>query len=177
MRCSTLSGGNGLRKNPTNGRLVPTRHAMKASDHDSLVHHLFEHDMLVTHAKHRQPVISFAELLLPLPASRKLWLAPDAVTWQSLYADVHSECTVVDLSLHHVSAEEDLPLHLFNGYDKALLVGMKLCAIAAQVWDYQQMRSLSSGHSTSSDPSSELWTQARLQKLYFTSKQIYLDHY
>ena len=147
------------------------------TDHHSLVHHLFEHDMLVTHAKHRQPVISFAELLVPLPASRKLWLAPDAGTWQSLYASLHSESALVDLSVYYISAEEDLPLHLFNGYDKTLLVGMKLCAIAAQVWDYQQMRSLSSGQGASSDPSSELWTQARLQKLYVSSLQSHLYHH
>lgn len=121
--------------------------------------------MLVAHAKHRQPVVSFAELLLPLPASLDLWLARDATAWQAIYVHSQAEASSVDPSVHRLSAEEDLALSLFKGYDKTVLVGMKLCAIAAQVWDYQQMRSLSSLLRGSADPSSELWTQARLQKL------------
>lgn len=130
-----------------------------------LVHHLFEHDMLVTHAKHRQPVMSFAELLLPLPASRDLWLAPDAEAWLSLYTHSQAETGSFDISVHYLSTEDRLAGALFGGYDKKLLVGMKLSAIAAQVWTYQQMRSLSGGSRASADPSSELWTQARLQYL------------
>lgn len=121
--------------------------------------------MLVTHAKHRQPIISFAELMLPLPASRELWLAPDPISWQSSYSRIQPDFGPHEASVHRVSAEEDLHLSILHGRDRALVVGMKLCSIAAQVWNYQQMRSLSTSGCVSADPSNELWTQARLQKL------------
>lgn len=121
--------------------------------------------MLVTYAKHRQPVMSFAELMLPLPASREIWLAPDATSWRLSYAECQSNIDASEVSVRRMSAEEELSSLLFSGRDRGILVTMKLCAIAAQVWDYQQMRSLSSSGSVSADPSSELWAQARLQKL------------
>jgi hypothetical protein len=145
--------------------IAQVRSSSGFADMSSLVYHLFEHDILVAHAKGRQPLISYAELSLPLPASRELWLAPDASSWHALHLQLVPEMNRSEVSGHGLAAHEELPLTVFDGRDKAIVVGTKLCTIAAQVWDYQQVRSLSSGSTAVSDASSELWAQARLQKL------------
>jgi hypothetical protein len=50
-----------------------------------LVFHIFQHDAWTSMALLVNPIISYAELSLPLPCPQDLWLAPDAETWQSIY--------------------------------------------------------------------------------------------
>ena len=51
----------------------------------SLVFYIFQHDVQMSMALLTNPLISYAELLLPLPATQSLWLALDAESWKSIW--------------------------------------------------------------------------------------------
>ncbi|OCL05228.1 hypothetical protein AOQ84DRAFT_345070 [Glonium stellatum] len=50
-----------------------------------LVFYAFQHDSQTSMALLTNPIISYAELLLPLPDTRSLWMAADAETWKSIW--------------------------------------------------------------------------------------------
>jgi hypothetical protein len=50
-----------------------------------LVFHIFLHDSQVMLTQLKPPLISSAQLLLPVPAARELWLAPTAQAWRTAY--------------------------------------------------------------------------------------------
>ncbi|KAL1957491.1 hypothetical protein VTO42DRAFT_5954 [Malbranchea cinnamomea] len=50
-----------------------------------LVFHLFQHDAQVSMALSNNPLISYAEMHLPLPAPRELWLADTAARWKEVF--------------------------------------------------------------------------------------------
>lgn len=128
------------------------------SDMRSLIHHIFEHDMLSTFAKQRQPVMSLAEMALPLPASSKLWLAPDPESWRASYLGRPETI----LPSRQVFADEELTSDVQANIDKKAAMTMKLCGLASQIWDHNQQVIITS---SSTDASDHLWSQARHQKL------------
>ncbi|KAK2785073.1 hypothetical protein FQN53_007966 [Emmonsiellopsis sp. PD_33] len=50
-----------------------------------LVFHLFQHDAQVSIALSNNPLISYAEMHLPLPSPHDLWLADTATKWKEIY--------------------------------------------------------------------------------------------
>ncbi|KAK3686927.1 hypothetical protein LTR37_019325 [Vermiconidia calcicola] len=52
--------------------------------------HLFRHDLEASVSLLSSPLISYAELYLPLPESEKLWHSPTAEQWKALYIQVNS---------------------------------------------------------------------------------------
>ena len=52
--------------------------------------HLFRHDLEASVSLLSSPLISYAELYLPLPESEKLWHAPTAEQWKALYIQANS---------------------------------------------------------------------------------------
>ena len=130
-----------------------------------LVHHVFEHDMMTAMAKHRQPLVSYAELSVPLPATRKLWLAPSSEEWQKLYVE---DQTLIQIDAHSVRsllASHRPMLCLPDGIDHGLASTMHLYGVSAQTWEYNQQAALI-GPNSDDDPSLRLWLQSRHQSLY-----------
>lgn len=131
-----------------------------------LVHHLFEHDMLVTLTKQRQHVISYAELTLPLPACRDLWLAPTAEMWRDTYTATYRTTHEVQPSLRSILSNSDLSDALPSRCDRALAINMFLCGTAAQIWELEQQTALIIDSADRGDAHDELWLRARHQKLH-----------
>ena len=52
--------------------------------------HLFRHDLEASVSLLSSPLISYAELYLPLPESEKLWHSPSAEQWKALYIQANS---------------------------------------------------------------------------------------
>lgn len=130
-----------------------------------LVHHVFEHDILMTAAKHRQPLISYAELSLPLPASRDLWLAPSSEVWQKLYFESHQVSHFEHRSVRSLLADQRPLLCLPDSIDSGLATTMYLYGVSAQTWEYTQQSTLLDCNN-SEDASLRLWMQSRHQSLY-----------
>ncbi|KAI4688799.1 uncharacterized protein J4E84_004729 [Alternaria hordeiaustralica] len=125
-----------------------------------LVYHLFEHDIHMTMAKHRPPLISYAELTLMLPASKTLWLAPSAETWRMRYLDMDVVASAPSLQtlLKDEAAIHCLPATI----DMQVAHSSYLHGIAAQIWEYTQQSALMN---ESSDAASQLWARSRQEKL------------
>jgi hypothetical protein len=136
-----------------------------------LVHHLFEHDMLMASAKHRQPLVSYAELSLPLPASRNLWLAPSSEAWHKLYMEMLQPAHNDYRSVRAMLADQK-PLSCLPGLvDHGLATTAYLYGVSAQIWEYNQQYILMvSGNDD--DPSVRLWMQSRHQSLYGRLKSL-----
>lgn len=136
-----------------------------------LVHHLFEHDMLMAMAKHRQPVLSYAELSLPLPASRNLWLAPTAEIWHKLFLDSSELAQIEHRSVRSMLADQK-PLACLPGMvDHGLATTMYLYGVSAQTWEFNQ-QSILMAVGNDDDASLRLWMQSRHQSLYGKLKSL-----
>lgn len=111
--------------------------------------------------KHRQPLISYAELLSSLPASRSLWLAPTADAWRSEYMrGCYNEQTP---SLRDLLTDDRNISSITSAVDKNMACSAYLHGLAAQLWEFSQQVALLGD---SSDRSSQLWLQLRQEKLY-----------
>jgi hypothetical protein len=129
-----------------------------------LVYHVFEHDMMVCMAKHRQPLISYAELSLPLPATRRLWLAPSSGEWHKLYLEIPTTQNDTQ-SVRSLLASQNPMFCLPDSIDHDLATTMHLYGVSAQVWEYNQQAALL-GHSNDDDPALRLWLQNRHLSLF-----------
>ncbi|KAJ5756922.1 uncharacterized protein N7511_007104 [Penicillium nucicola] len=56
-----------------------------------LVYHLFMHDSQTAMSLNVNPIISYADMELPLPASRQLWEAKSATEWKDLFGGMTPE--------------------------------------------------------------------------------------
>jgi hypothetical protein len=124
------------------------------------VYHLWEHDIGMALLKHRQPLISYAELSLSLPASRSLWMAPTADAWRSAYLSQgfdHERLSLRDLLMNSETLASP-PMEL----DKNITRSAYLHGIAAQIWEYSQQAALLG---ESSDRSLHLWLQLRQENM------------
>jgi hypothetical protein len=126
-----------------------------------LVYHLLEHDIDMTIVNQRQPLISYAELTLPLPAPKSLWLAPSAELWKVRMLSANSADSRP--SLRSILQDEGASIDLHPGIDAQIARSAYLHGLAAQIWEYSQQSVLLLDLS---DPSSQLWSRSRQQKLY-----------
>ncbi|USW52694.1 hypothetical protein Slin15195_G060130 [Septoria linicola] len=133
-----------------------------------LIHHLFEHDMLTTITKVRNPLVSYAEMTLPLPACRELWLAPTAEAWNvALLENSTSDKKYSELSLRDLLADHELLGCLPVTIDKSVARAAHLHGLAAETWGhFQQSSVVNSPFASTADASAKLWLQTRHQKLY-----------
>ncbi|KAF2215303.1 hypothetical protein CERZMDRAFT_120231 [Cercospora zeae-maydis SCOH1-5] len=146
------------------------KHWARQESYKRLVHHLFEHDMVTTITKVRNPLISYAEMTLPLPASREQWLAPTAGSWRHVAVREQTSRDVQHgpLSLRDLLADGELLRCLPDGVDASVARAAHLHGLAAQTWEHFQQSSVvhSPLASHSSDASGKLWLQTRHQQLY-----------
>ena len=144
------------------------RQWIEAQSYSRLVHHLFEHDMMMTMTKHRNPLLSYAELSLPLPASRELWLASSAEVWRTAYLTKPGHSHQHRLALRALLAESELIRCLPDSVDAQLATAAYLHGNGAQVWEYNQQALLQGSNGGAIDASASLWIQSRHQKLVQT---------
>ncbi|KAH7559035.1 hypothetical protein BM1_03972 [Bipolaris maydis] len=125
-----------------------------------LVYHLFEHDIYMTMVNHRQPLLSYAELTLPLPASESLWLAPSAEVWKARMLNMQLASSRP--SMRSILQEPGSVSCLQAGFDTHSAHSAYIHGLASQVWEHCQQAALL--HDMS-DASSQLWSRSRQQKL------------
>ncbi|KAI7548014.1 hypothetical protein KC331_g4668 [Hortaea werneckii] len=130
-----------------------------------LAHHLFEHDTFMTLTKHRNPLLSYAELSLPLPASRALWLAPSADEWRTIYLGQQSSSHRQAPSLRSILADSGIMRCMTPEVDLQVTTSTYLSGIAAQVWEHGKLVSLHANGGDDSDATARLWNQSRHEKL------------
>jgi hypothetical protein len=137
-----------------------------------LVYHLFEHDIYMTMVNHRQPLLSYAELTLPIPASESLWLAPSATIWRARASDMPPLSSRP--SMRSILQEAGSISCLHASFDPHIARSAYIHGQASQTWEHTQQSVLL--HELS-DPSSQLWSRSRQQKLYdnFRSMDVVLN--
>ncbi|EDU44696.1 hypothetical protein PtrSN002B_003714 [Pyrenophora tritici-repentis] len=125
-----------------------------------LVYHLFEHDIYMTMVNQRQPLLSYAELTLPLPASETLWLAPSAAVWKARILSRSSPN--FRPSMRSILQEAGSISCLHGSFDPRIARSAYIHGLASQVWEHRQQAVLL--HELS-DPAAQLWSRSRRQTL------------
>lgn len=112
-----------------------------------LAFYLFLYDAKTSMALLVNPLISYAEMILPLPESRELWQAVDAESWKEIYLKQqprrHQELPTLVWLL-----QNPLELSSLEGYyDLQFSILIVLHGLWALVWEYTQFASiLAQGH-------------------------------
>ncbi|KAL5115151.1 hypothetical protein ACEQ8H_006987 [Pleosporales sp. CAS-2024a] len=137
------------------------REWLEYESYKRLVYHLFEHDIYMAMVNHRKPLLSYAELSLPLPASDSLWLAPTAPAWRArcLEASLPNMRPSMRSILQEVVPISCLPASV----DLRIARTAFIHGQASQIWEHMQQAVLL--HEMS-DPSAQLWSRTRQQRLH-----------
>lgn len=105
-------------------------------------YHAFLHDSRVSLALHVSPVISYTELLLPFPACRELWSAPDAEQWKKAFLarNLGPRPRVVSLTeaLKDMSSITPCRSQIDVHYSALIL----LHGLWSLVWEYRQLNTI-----------------------------------
>jgi hypothetical protein len=133
---------------------------IEVESYKRLAYHLFEHDIYMTMVNHRQPLLSYAELSLPLPASDSLWLAPSSAVWKARI--LNAPLPSIRPSMRSILQEANSISCLHSSFDKLIAQSAYIHGLASQVWEHCQQAVLL--HEMS-DPSSQLWSRSRQQRL------------
>ncbi|KAL6234560.1 hypothetical protein BDW75DRAFT_251382 [Aspergillus navahoensis] len=109
-----------------------------------LAYHLFKHDVEAAAAMNRPALTSYAELTVPFPSARDLWLAPTAAAWKELLETKYSHTNTSELSLRDLlvdpSTLTDFPANV-DTVNSALSHGLM-----SQVWVFRQQPLLMDSH-------------------------------
>ncbi|GAB7351463.1 hypothetical protein MBLNU459_g2123t1 [Dothideomycetes sp. NU459] len=127
-----------------------------------LAFHFFQHDTKQSLSLFTNPLVSYAELGLPLPEAQALWLAPNAEQWKKAYLTVfqHQRTpSLVDL-LQNV----DLLGESHGLFDERIADEALLGAAWGLIWEYRQLCSIMQGQ-TSQWSNSSLLLSSRLTEL------------
>ncbi|KAL2814219.1 hypothetical protein BDW59DRAFT_178056 [Aspergillus cavernicola] len=116
-----------------------------------LVYHLWQHDAQCSMVLLTSPLMSYAELSLPLPASPALWNAPDAKQWKDLLCAQQAGGQFISRStpLTECVLNMDLLESHRHVVDMGLSCTAVLHALWGLIWEYRQM-SLLTGSSSNS---------------------------
>lgn len=128
-----------------------------------LVFYFFEYDTRQSITLLTNPLISYAELGLPLPEAESLWLAPTAEKWKQTYMsmDPHKQR---EPSLTDLLQDVELLGEGRDMFDETTASQALLGAAWRLIWEYRQMSSISRGHA-SSWSNSKLLLSTRLTEL------------
>ncbi|THZ69977.1 hypothetical protein D6C85_06293 [Aureobasidium pullulans] len=128
-----------------------------------LVFYLFEYDTRQSITLFTNPLISYAELGLPLPEAESLWLAATAEKWKQTYMslDQHKQR---EPSLTDLLQDVELLGEGHDIFDETTASQALLSAAWRLIWEYRQMCSISRGHA-SSWSNSNLLLSSRLAEL------------
>jgi hypothetical protein len=110
-----------------------------------LVYHLLGHDARSSISLLVGPLISYAELGLPLPESQELWLATSAWEWKTLYRAKFENKSIRIPSLTECVADLDLLDSSKEVIDLKLSCSAYLHAMWGMVWEYRKLSLLFCG--------------------------------
>ncbi|SMR55831.1 unnamed protein product [Zymoseptoria tritici ST99CH_3D1] len=103
-----------------------------------LVFHTFLHDSQVMLVHMRPPLISPAQMHLPIPASRDLWLASNAHAWRSAFlAETPAEGKTMPSTIN-IFSDPELLSRLERPTDKSLCYMLIVHSMAHEVFEYRQ---------------------------------------
>jgi hypothetical protein len=139
-----------------------------------LAYHVLFQDVQTSSALYRQPVISYSEVNLTMPCSEEVWQAKSAAAWQQQILTRRDQPSVQPLTLH--SCIKDLGLlSLYRGHiDVRMSLRVMVTIFWSRVWQFIQMRSISSLEENSSSAGTTNFLQ---QKLVATSQDIIVRFY
>lgn len=109
------------------------------------------------------PLISYAELALPLPAAAILWQAATAKQWKSAFLAMGNYSERVP-SLIDLLRDVSLLGNPHVSFDTGLASQILLCGAWGLIWEYTQLSSINTGHVTQWS-SSNLLLDSRLNEL------------
>lgn len=114
---------------------------VKQESFKRLVYHFLLHEAQVSIALLTTPLISYAELDLPLPESTALWAASSAQEWKSIYLNIHtaSHSPTPVASLTECIANLDLLESSRNFGDLPIACSAFLSALWGLVWEFRQL--------------------------------------
>jgi hypothetical protein len=126
----------------------------------------FLHDSRVSLALLRNPLISYAQMNLPLPSPRDLWLAPDSQTWANMVVAGTASVFSQPPLLVDLFANIDVLDGMDSKVDVYLCYLTALHATAAQVWDHKQHSVFMKNCSHTSDEAASLLNDAFQKHLF-----------
>lgn len=121
-----------------------------------LVYHMWEYDMQTSMVLMTNPLISYAEVSIPIPAPSSLWLANDAEQWKRLYLSWQAQCR----SLPPVMSISDciLKMDLLESHRLVTDMTISCAAVLHALWgmisEYRQMNMLISRNSRNNNSNS-----------------------
>ncbi|KAK8172977.1 hypothetical protein BKA80DRAFT_186417, partial [Phyllosticta citrichinensis] len=142
------------------------REWVKQESYKRLVYHLFQHDIYVTFAMNRNPITSYSELSVPLPAARNIWLAESPSAWRAAHLATLRGPGPIHNSLKDLLTKPDRISLLPGDADQTLSLSIFIAGIAALVWDHRKQVSITEDGTGEDDPKTHLWIQSRRQDLY-----------
>ncbi|KAG9526164.1 hypothetical protein KCV07_g568, partial [Aureobasidium melanogenum] len=128
-----------------------------------LVFYLLEYDTRQSIALFTNPLISYAELGLPLPEAESLWLAATAEKWKQIYLSLNQH-KQREPSLTDLLQDVELLGEGHDVFDETTASQALLGAAWRLIWEYRQMCSISRGQA-SSWSNSKLLLSSRLTEL------------
>ncbi|KAJ5573302.1 hypothetical protein N7450_010286 [Penicillium hetheringtonii] len=130
-----------------------------------LVYHLFGHDVEVATSMNRPALTSYAELTLPFPAARELWLAPTASVWKDTWTSRYTMTTCSDLSLRDLLSDPSFINQIPPELDLEVARTALLHGLAVQTYEFRHQMLLSQGCQSGSKATTRLWLQSRQEDL------------
>lgn len=128
------------------------------------MYHFFSHDIEFAAAMNQPPTTSYAELTLPIPESRGLWLAQTPKAWKDAwmaqYRQERPDLSVRDL-LSDPTLLSDLPVHL----DAEVATSALLHGVLGMSWDVRQKVQLGRHNSSKLPARKQLLLQSRQDDL------------
>ncbi|KAK5113557.1 hypothetical protein LTR62_003426 [Meristemomyces frigidus] len=109
-----------------------------------LILHTFVHDSQVAIVHMKNPLIAPSQLLLALPASRELWLAPNAHAWRHAYLRLNPPAQSATPSMLDFFGSNTMLDQCESMFDKTLCLLAACYAIGQEIWHFRtQSRLLS----------------------------------
>ncbi|EMC99529.1 hypothetical protein BAUCODRAFT_340532 [Baudoinia panamericana UAMH 10762] len=102
-----------------------------------LVLHTFLHDSQVSMVNMKNPLISPAQLMMPLPACRELWLAPNAHAWRHAYLRLKPTTQAELPTMMDFFGDNKILEHFDEVVDKPLCLLAACHGLGHEVWQYR----------------------------------------
>ncbi|KAJ5801990.1 uncharacterized protein N7503_004440, partial [Penicillium pulvis] len=107
-----------------------------------LVYHIQVHCSKASLTTGSRPPVSYAELSLPLPSHRQLWMAKSSLEWKNILLSLTSNGPSRDISTRDSIMNPLVLLYLPEIYDFDLAQFILLHCISSMIRDYQQIQGL-----------------------------------
>ncbi|KAL3441950.1 hypothetical protein BJX65DRAFT_321753 [Aspergillus insuetus] len=150
---------------------------VRAESNKRLVYRLWQHDTQCSTVLLTGPLISYAELSLPLPSCSRLWNAPTAEQWRVSVSlqEAEGQAGLYTRSLTECVMNMDLLESHRATIDMNLSCTAVLQALWGLAWEYRQMSLLTGSANTSTPPRS--WSAGLLMASRYQQLTEMLDYF